>query len=323
MANDEFSFDGDFYDDLEPTYEDVSRDRHDGELYLPEHDNLVIEDGIDDGDYIDRIMDVVEKTDEEFERIREANERAKHELDDLDFDSLVIDNDSAAIPAATSAALTEELLAKQRAENRRRSSSDFDGIPDDIDLVLPITAEDELVRPEGSPDPGDKKIIPIAAAIAAGIAVISAGLVGLLFNHFSHVEQPQARETISPEHAVSGSAITGAPVVLPTQLSAPEQQQREVVIPEGGKRIEYLVRADRGIAAASTRYVNGSGGADPEDGISLPWTKVVGMKKDVTPLFKVSTTGDGTITCEIKENGHTIAQQTVSGNNPTVECAAP
>lgn len=243
--------------------------------------------------------------------------------DDVDPDemSAFIENEIISIRMASErqarADDSDNVLAKQISTNARGRS--IQNLPTGISMI-------ELN--EEKPDPqvvraGDEKRLKwmAIAAMCIVFSVVASVSVALMVRP----EIPTPNIAYGQGQNVGGGSVidrnaapAGAPGENPTGGSS--STGSEPVIPDGGSRVTYKVKAEGDITSASATYVDASGLPVQETGISLPWEITVGARASVTPNFAVAARGFGTLTCEVTSDGETIAEKTSTGESPTVNC---
>lgn len=90
--------------------------------------------------------------------------------------------------------------------------------------------------------------------------------------------------------------------------------------PEGGSLVRYEITTQGDISGVALSYIDATGGAESNSGVSLPWSTTVPMERGYTPIIKANSEGTGTITCTITSDGNVISRDTNSGDNPSVSC---
>lgn len=212
----------------------------------------------------------------------------------------------------------EDIIEQQSYENRRVMDG-ISNIPSGVNLVPdPIDYKGE--KPNG--DPGDNKRMKGMLALSASL--IGVLIIGLIFGSWYNPGDNTSNVVLSgPVTIGDGEVIEPGSIAPQNQTnSGGSTDNTDVRVPEGGSLVNYRIEVEGDINAISLAYVTGSGDQDSVTGVtSFPWSKSVGMRSSVNPQFAVNSSGYGTVTCIITQDGEKVAEKTVSGEKPQVECA--
>lgn len=214
---------------------------------------------------------------------------------------------------------SDNVLAKQISTNARRRS--IRNLPEGISM---IELSDEEPDPQTVRTGDEKRLRWMAIASLCVIAsVVASVAVAMMFR--PEIPAPQVAygqgqnvgggAVIDRDAAAAGSPGTGSDLTTGNSGGG-----SDAVVPDGGHRVTYKVRAEGDITSASATYVDASGLPVQETGISLPWEITVGARASVTPNFAVAARGFGTLTCQVTSDGETVAEKTATGESPTVNC---
>ena len=234
------------------------------------------------------------------------------DLSDIDLSALSI------APEEDDLADIEDIIEQQSYENRRVMDG-ISNIPSGVNLVPdPIDYKGE--KPNG--DPGDNKRMKGMLALSASL--IGVLIIGLIFGSWYNPGDNTSNVVLSgPVTIGDGEVIEPGRIAPQNQTnSGGSTDNTDVRVPEGGSLVNYRIEVEGDINAISLAYVTGSGDQDSVTGVtSFPWSKSVGMRSSVNPQFAVNSSGYGTVTCIITQDGEKVAEKTVSGEKPQVECA--
>ena len=212
----------------------------------------------------------------------------------------------------------EDIIEQQSYENRRVMDG-ISNIPSGVNLVPdPIDYKGE--KPNG--DPGDNQRMKGMLALSASL--IGVLIIGLIFGSWYNPGDNTSNVVLSgPVTIGDGEVIEPGSIAPQNQTnSGGSTDNTDVRVPEGGSLVNYRIEVEGDINAISLAYVTGSGDQDSVTGVtSFPWSKSVGMRSSVNPQFAVNSSGYGTVTCIITQDGEKVAEKTVSGEKPQVECA--
>lgn len=119
-------------------------------------------------------------------------------------------------------------------------------------------------------------------------------------------------ELYSPEGENSSNGETSAAPIT--------SNSENMEAPEGGSLVRYEITTQGDISGVALSYIDATGGAESNSGVSLPWSTTVPMERGYNPIIKANSEGTGTITCTITSDGNVISKDTNSGDNPSVSC---
>lgn len=214
---------------------------------------------------------------------------------------------------------SERVLAKQISTNARGFS--IHRTPVGISM---ISRSDEKPDPEIVRTGDEKRLKWLAVASLCVIAsVVASVVVAMTFRP----EIPSPQIAYGQSQNIGGGTVidrNAAPAGDPggDATGGGQSSGENAVVPDGGSRVKYSVRAEGEISSASATYIDASGLPVQETGISLPWEITIGARASVTPNFAVAARGFGTLTCEVTSDGETVATKTATGESPTVNCTA-
>lgn len=221
-------------------------------------------------------------------------------------------------PAEDDLADIEDIIEQQSYENRRVMDG-ISNIPSGVNLV-PDPIDYKGKKPNG--DPGDNKRMKGMLALSASL--IGVLVIGLIVGSWYNPGDNTSNVVLSgPVTIGDGEVIEPGNITTQNQTnSGGSTNNTDVRVPEGGSLVNYRIEVEGDIDAISLAYVTGSGDQDSVTGVtSFPWSKSVGMRSSVNPQFAVNSSGYGTVTCIITQDGEKVSEKTVSGEKPQVECA--
>lgn len=234
------------------------------------------------------------------------------DLSDIDLSALSI------APEEDDLADIEDIIEQQSYENRRVMDG-ISNIPSGVNLV-PDPIDYKGKKPNS--DPGDNKRMKGMLALSASLVGVL--VIGLIFGSWYNPGDNTSNVVLSgPVTIGDGEVIEPGSIAPQNQTnSGGSTDNTDVRVPEGGSLVNYRIEVEGDINAISLAYVTGSGDQDSVTGVtSFPWSKSVGMRSSVNPQFAVNSSGYGTVTCIITQDGEKVAEKTVSGEKPQVECA--
>lgn len=217
--------------------------------------------------------------------------------------------------------IAENAISAQRTVNK---SGEEKKVPNLVKIMGDPVPESDLKPIEEMADPGDTKKIRIIGAIAASVVAFSL-ILALAIVAFGKEKEPET--TARGQSVIAGEQIesqsnSGQNPTSTSAQNSDSSTSENVSVPRGGSKISYEIEAEGEVKGVSLSWIDGNGVPDSQVDASLPFKKIVGAKSSVSPMMKANSSGYGTLTCTIKKNGKKIAEETVSGDSPTIECSA-
>lgn len=216
--------------------------------------------------------------------------------------------------------IADDALSAQISVNR--SGADLKDQPKMVSVMEEPLAEEDMPSLEEASNPGDrKKLKTIYLSLGSFIAAV------LLISGTAFV----VNQEDSPEQTVRGQSIVAGEEInnndegsqdsnSESSDNSSSSESASVQVPRGGSEVEYSITAEGNIGSVSVAWLDGSGTPDDQVNVALPWSKTVGARSSVSPMMKASSSGYGTLTCTITDDGEEIAEETVSGDSPEITC---
>lgn len=215
----------------------------------------------------------------------------------------------------------DDIIAQQSYENIRANQA-IGNAPGAINLI-PDASPDTKKKPND--DPGDNKWMK--AMLFLALAFILVLVSGIIFGAWYKPEDNTGNVNLSgPVTIAEGEIIDPSNPPTTTDGTSGGSSDRvsddDIRVPEGGSIVRYRIEVEGEVNAASVAYIDGSGDQESETGItSFPWEEALGMRDSTNPQIAINSSGYGTVTCIITQDGDEVAEKTVSGENPSVECS--
>lgn len=206
----------------------------------------------------------------------------------------------------------EQDIIRQASTNRRASA--ISSLPSGVAL---LPDKQDIIIPQPNDSPGDDK--SMRGVLALSLSIL--GIIAVCFGGYTISQLIKEEETTVQAQPLEQGPGTRVSVHEGSSHSpGAGAASTSVNVPEGGSLVEYRISMEGEKGSSSLSYIDGSGKAQQEVGVKLPWSKDIGAEPGTFPQIAVTSTGSGTLTCYIDVDGEQASVETSSGDQPTVEC---